>query len=296
LAASAIPLDRFQDMTTGFQQVSIDDVQAFWNDRPCNVRHSRKVVGSREYFDEVEERKYFVEPHIPAFAQFDNWAGKRVLEIGCGIGTDTINFARAGARVTVIELSDASLALARQRADLFGLTDHIDFHQGNAEELARHIPREEYDLVYSFGVIHHTPHPARVFAEIRNYLGPTGIFKAMVYHRRSWRVAEMILKEGHGRFWDAAAIIARNSEAQSGSPVTYSYTRKEISTLLADHGLTVTDLQVEHIFPYKVSSYIEHRYVKRWPFRALPAETMRLLESRLGWHLCVTAARSDGSN
>jgi hypothetical protein len=63
-----------------------DIVEVFWNARPCNW-HSPKPVGTREYFDEVEQRKHFVEPHIPEFAQFDYWAGKRVLEVGCGIGT-----------------------------------------------------------------------------------------------------------------------------------------------------------------------------------------------------------------
>ena len=66
-----------------FSTVSIDEVKNFWNKRPCNIRHSNKIVGSLEYFDEVEQRKYFVEPHIPVFAEFKKWQGKRVLEIGC---------------------------------------------------------------------------------------------------------------------------------------------------------------------------------------------------------------------
>ena len=100
---------------------TIETVAEYWNRRPCNLRHSPREIGSREYFDEVEERKYFVEPHIPAFADFPRWRGKRVLEIGCGIGTDAVSFARAGADYTGIELSEASLALARRRFALFGL-------------------------------------------------------------------------------------------------------------------------------------------------------------------------------
>ena len=81
----------------------------------------RQAVGTGEYFEEVEKRKYFVEPHIPSFAEFPRWDRKRVLELGCGVGTDTINFARAGAEVTAVELSSESLALATKRAEVLRL-------------------------------------------------------------------------------------------------------------------------------------------------------------------------------
>src|SRR5260370_16180105 len=113
-----------------FEDTSIQKVSEYWNSRPCNIRHSLKPVGTKEYFDEVEARKYFVEPHIPGFADFERWRGKKILEIGCGIGTDTINFARAGADVTVVELSDQSMKVAQQRADVFGLADRIHFFNG----------------------------------------------------------------------------------------------------------------------------------------------------------------------
>jgi 2-polyprenyl-3-methyl-5-hydroxy-6-metoxy-1,4-benzoquinol methylase len=125
-----------------------------------------------KYLDEVEARRYHVESHIPRFAEFERWAGERVLEIGCGIGTDTIKFARHGAQVTAVDLTQRSLEVARQRAQLFGLEDRIQFVQVNAEELSSYIPIEPYDLVYSFGVIHHTPHPERVLEQIRKYIKP----------------------------------------------------------------------------------------------------------------------------
>jgi len=266
-------------------------VRRYWNARPCNIRHSPKPVGSREYFDEVEARKYRVEPHIPAFAEFERWKGKKVLEIGCGIGTDTIRFARAGARVTAVDLSEESLAVAKRRAGVFGLEDRISFHRVDAERLSEVVPVETYDLIYSFGVIHHTPHPENAVREIRKYMGPQSVLKMMVYHRHSYKVLWILLAFGNGAFWKLDELIARHSEAQTGCPVTYSYSRRSVRDLLK--GLTVESAGVEHIFPYRIAEYKRYEYKKTWLFRRMPASLFRFLERRWGWHLCVTA-RAEG--
>lgn len=272
-----------------FIEISIDRVRDYWNSRPCNIRHSTAPIGTKEYFDQVEARKYFVEYHIPGFAEFERWRGKKVLEIGCGIGTDTINFARAGAQVTTVDLSEKSLELARRRAAVFGLEDRIRFCPGNAEQLSTFVPPEPYDLIYSFGVIHHTPHPDAVLEQLRQYARPGTTVKIMVYHRRSWKVAWILLTEGRGKFWKLQDLVAKNSEAQTGCPVTYTYTRREGRELLARHGFRVTDVRVGHIFPYRISDYLKYQYVKEWYFRWMPRPVFRLLERRFGWHLLLTA-------
>lgn len=272
-----------------FSGVPMEKVREYWDRRPCNVRHSPAEVGTRQYFDEVEARKYFVEPHIPRFAEFERWRGRKVIEIGCGIGTDTINFARAGAQITAVDLSPQSLQLAKRRAEVYGLADQVQFYVADAENLSRTVPPEPYDLVYSFGVIHHTPHPEQVIHQIeQGYVKPGTTLKLMVYHRYAWKVFWILVMYGRGAFWKLDELIARYSEAETGCPVTHTFSRKGVLGLLGD-GFTLTDLWVDHIFPYRIPDYIRYRYKRVWYFRYLSPPLFRWLERHLGWHLCVTA-------
>jgi len=272
-----------------FEEKSIQDVKKYWNSRPCNIRYSPKEVGSREYFDEIEARKYFVEPHIPLFAEFERWNGKKVLEIGCGIGTDTLNFARSGARVTAVDVSEKSIELAKKRAGVFGVADSIEFYCGNAEELSKIIPPAQYDLIYSFGVIHHTPHPENVLCGIRSFAKPGTEIRIMVYYRYSWKVFWIVMKYGLGRFWKLDKLVAKYSEAQTGCPITYSYSKKQFCTLLEKYGMKIKHVMIDHIFPYSIPEYTQYRYLKVWYFRWVPEKMFRWLERHFGWHLCVTA-------
>ena len=276
-------------MMKGFEQIPIGQVRDFWNQQPCNIYHSPKSVGTKAYFEEVEARRYYVESHIPHFAQFGCWRGKKVLEIGCGIGTDTINFARHGAHVTAIELSEESLRLARQQAKIYDLQDQIQFYCGDAEKLDSFLPIESYDLIYSFGAIHHTPYPERVIEQIRHYAGPNSVVKIMVYHRYAWKVFCIMLAYGKGQFWRLGELVAQYSEAQTGCPVTYTFSRSEAQKLLERYGFQVKEIYADYIFPYRISDYRRYHYAKVWYFYWMPKLLFRQLMRRFGWHLCITA-------
>jgi ubiquinone/menaquinone biosynthesis C-methylase UbiE len=255
-------------------QPDIQTVQSYWNARPCNIRHSSLPVGTKEYFDEVEKRKYFVEPHIPGFAQFARWKGKRVLEIGCGIGTDTINFARAGALVTAVDLSDESLKLAKHRAKVFGLEKNISFYHANAEDLSQYVAIEPYDLVYSFGVIHHTPNPSQAIDQIKRYMTASSEFRLMLYAKNSWK--RIMINAGFDQ-----------PESQAGCPIAYMYTADEARGLL--NGFNVLEIRQDHIFPFVVEKYVNYEYeIVPW-FASMPRDMFVALEKNLGWHILITA-------
>jgi SAM-dependent methyltransferase len=252
---------------------TIDVVQSYWNRRPCNIRHSQRAIGTKEYFDEVEARKYFVEPHIPGFAEFARWAGKSVLEIGCGLGTDATNFARAGARYTGVDVSDVSLDVARKRFDVFGLSG--EFIAGNAETLPAGLPAASFDLVYSFGVIHHTPDPRAVIESARHVVRGDGELRIMLYARHSWKA--LMIEEGFDQ-----------PEAQSGCPIALTYSHEQVEELL-NGCFEVTAMRQAHIFPYVIEKYVRYEYELQPWFKAMPEELFAALERRLGWHLLITA-------
>ena len=139
-----------------------DEVKKYWNDRPCNIRHSSKEFGTKEYFDEVEQKKYFVEPHLLEFADFKRWNGKRVLEIGCGIGTDSINFVRNGAILTVVEFSDKSLDVCKKKFEVFDVK--ATFIKADVNKL------EEVLTPYKFNLIHQNPNSDNIFKKISKYI------------------------------------------------------------------------------------------------------------------------------
>jgi len=160
------------------------EVQAYWDAHPCGTQFTDLEWGSREFFEQVEKFRYDLQPFMHRMIRFDAYKGKRLLEIGCGLGTDLLQFARAGAQVTGIDLTPASVDLARKRFSLYGIPG--DFQVADAENLP--FPDESFDVVYSFGVLHHTPDTQRAIDEAYRVLRPGGEIVVMLYHKWSVHV------------------------------------------------------------------------------------------------------------
>lgn len=252
---------------------TIEVVKQFWNDRPCNIKHSDKELGSFEYFEEVQQKKFIAEPHIPEFCEFEKWQGQRVLEIGAGIGTMAINFAQHGADYTGVELSETSLALTKRRFEVYQQTGR--FYQGNAEELTKIVPVEPYDLVFTWGVIHHSPNPGKILQEARQYLKPGSTLKVMVYAANSWK--NYMIEAGYDQ-----------PEAQYGCPIAYTYTEQQLLDMVGT-GFEIESVSQDHIFPYQIEPYKQGKYIRQPWFGAMSENMFHTLEKKLGWHLMLTA-------
>lgn len=261
----------------------IATVKNYWNSRPCNIRHSPKEIGTLDYFEEVDNRRYFVEPHILNFADFPSWKGKTVLEIGCGIGTDSSRFCKHGAKLTAVDLSTESIALTKKRMEAYNYEAEILY--ANAERLSDYVKPRVYDLVYSFGVLHHTPDPISAFSEVKKYMDENSVFKLMVYHKGAFKVFQILEDYGFD-YKEAEKLIAKHSEAQTGCPVTFSYTVPEITAILDSLGFEVISCEIDHIFPYKIEKYKRYEYEKEelWD---MPDETFASFKRRYGWHLLL---------
>ncbi|MBC8043267.1 MAG: class I SAM-dependent methyltransferase, partial [Rhizobacter sp.] len=160
------------------------DVHDYWNQNPCGTQFTELGRGSKAFYDEVERFRYATQPFMSRLCGFDNFAGKRLLEIGCGLGTDLLQFARAGAITTGVDLTEESVALAKKRFELYGVPG--DFQVADAEKLP--FAADSFDAVYSFGVLHHTPDTQKAIDEVYRVLKPGGKIVIMLYHKQSLHV------------------------------------------------------------------------------------------------------------
>jgi ubiquinone/menaquinone biosynthesis C-methylase UbiE len=159
-----------------------DEVREFWTNNPNLINEASSERGTLDFFRQVDESRK--QTHWPLYeiVPFSTTEGLDVLEIGCGLGTDAVEFAKSGARYTGIDLTEPAVNLTREKLKAYGLPGCT--RQADAEELP--FPDESFDVVYSWGVIHHTPDTERCVAEIRRVLRPGGKLMLMLYHAHGW--------------------------------------------------------------------------------------------------------------
>jgi ubiquinone/menaquinone biosynthesis C-methylase UbiE len=155
-------------------------VEDFWDKASCGEDLYLQNQ-QRDGYLEHARRRYELEPIIEEFAEFASVSGKRVLEVGVGLGADHQRLAQAGAELTGIDLTARAVTHTRRRLELFGCTSALSI--GDAENLE--FPAESFDLVYSWGVLHHSPNTAKAISEIYRVLRAGGAAKIMIYHKWS---------------------------------------------------------------------------------------------------------------
>jgi SAM-dependent methyltransferase len=166
--------------------VAKEQVREFWNEASCG--EDLYLLGStRADYEFQAKRRYELEPYILEFAGFNAAKGKRVLEIGVGLGADHQRFAEAGADLYGIDLTERAVEHTRHRLAAFGLTSQIKV--GDAERLD--FPEEDFDWVYSWGVLHHSPATPAAVREVWRVLKPGGVAKVMIYHK--WSMVGLML-------------------------------------------------------------------------------------------------------
>lgn len=159
---------------------TIEEVRSFWDAHPCGSTLSNEQ-DRMKYFIEIASKRYLKEWHIPVLANFDNYKDRDVLEIGCGIGTDGLQFSKKNARYVGVDLTPTAVNMAKERFELFGLQGR--FEVVNAEKLP--FSNNSFDHIYSFGVIHHSPNTEAIVCEIYRVLRPGGTFCVMIYNKSS---------------------------------------------------------------------------------------------------------------
>jgi ubiquinone/menaquinone biosynthesis C-methylase UbiE len=184
-AACSQPETYSQDSPTETENDSLTlkrQIREFWQNSPCDSWFADGASGTPAFYRSLDEHRYRVHPGLPEAVGFEKTNGLQVLEIGCGCGSEAERFARAGAHYTAVDLTNAAVSLTQKRFQLAGLAGC--FVQGDAENLP--FADDSFDLVYSHGVLHHTPDTPRTIREVYRVLAPGGRAIIMLYYRNSF--------------------------------------------------------------------------------------------------------------
>ena len=245
--------------------MTTEQVRQYWNERIHDLEMTTHPVGSREFFADLDDYRFDKLRYLPELVDFSGFAGQRLLEVGCGIGTDLARFAGGGALVTGIDLSQTAIDLAAKNFATLGLTGDLRVADGEALPFAD----ASFDAVYAHGVLQYAVRPERLIAEAHRVLVPGGQAIFMVYNRISWL--------------NGLSKVMKVALEHEDAPVLRKYTIGEFRALLAPFAESRI---VPERFPVKSRLHggwkgAAFNTVFVGTFNALPRGLVR----PLGWHL-----------
>jgi SAM-dependent methyltransferase len=273
-------------------------IERWWSEHPMTYAdtHGETTyadeaveLGSLDFFERVDRRFYDWNQPLHGERPFDRLfpydeygREDRVLEIGCGMGTMAMNWARNGVRMTAVDLNEIAVAQTRRRMELLGLEAEV------LQADARHLPFDDatFSYAYSWGVLHHSPEIERSLAELMRVLRPGGGFGVMVYHRRSllqWYLTEYV--EGflnyERRFLDSLELASRYADAgrEEGNPHTWPMTKRELGEALSPYSDDVSIRVLGTDVDFVLSSMVPGLS------RLVPRVARKSLARRFGWSL-----------
>ncbi|MCX6822334.1 MAG: class I SAM-dependent methyltransferase [Candidatus Aenigmarchaeota archaeon] len=231
-----------------------EEIQKWWNRNPCQIINSNKQ--GIDFFEDVERVRYWMHPWIKNY--FMGVKGKKILEVGCGIGTDLVNFVRYGGVATGIDMSDNSLELAEVNLKLNGFKAELILM--DAENLE--FKDNTFDIVYSYGVLHHTINTQKGIDEIHRVLNPKGTAIIMLYNKLSLvRLLHPNINKYEGR----------RPEEKEFCPLLKTYTSKEVKKMF--------------------SKFSSIKIDKRFVGNKLEGHIPDFIKKRIGWHIIIEAIK-----
>lgn len=278
----------------------INSIKDYWNVQPPHKNSEEKVKYSLDWYREISEHRYKVVPYMREFVGFEKYAGKRVLEIGCGAGSDLSEFARHGAEVVGLDVTDTAIEMTRKRFEVEGLAGTFVKYDGES------LPEEigKFDAVYSWGVLHHTPMMDDIIAGAYAKLNKGGELIMMLYNRLSilYYFSILYLKK-YKQFprLSRQDVLSRFSEFREGCPYTRVYSESEIREIL--WYFSKVDVKVD----YPVYDDLENRKIV--PEKKLQVEKTGIADvdmfladfnrdveakndlRKYGWHLILKATK-----
>jgi ubiquinone/menaquinone biosynthesis C-methylase UbiE len=306
----------------GAQLSSLKEVHNFWNTEACGTHFVAAPAGTPEFYVAYRRFRYNVEFHIPELIQWAGVAGKNVLEIGVGNGADGVLIAQSGATYTGVDITEAALKASAAHFDCLGIKGR--FQLENAENLS--FPDSVFEVVYSYGVLHHSPHPEKAIKEVHRVLKPGGTALIMLYHKHSFnyyvrimgymrarcmmKIAARMGKWSSDRKTMNARFGIRGNQDHRIWQVHYeNFLSQGFSYLSAGkfihhatdgpdcpYAYVFTKRDVHRIFSAIGFSQIETRVV-HFPMRKystlfpIPLSIERMLASLFGWYLVVRAVK-----